>query len=103
MSDLKKESVSLHKAAAKLAKVSHHTAKPIVEFTAASKDLSAFGAPGSLMSITGDIHDGMETLAKLTKGLDEEWKGEAKFLGDVSDAFDLLDALLAAAAPKKKG
>ncbi|CAM5377151.1 hypothetical protein SVIOM342S_06657 [Streptomyces violaceorubidus] len=45
----------------------------------------------------------MTTLAELTKQLDEEWETEAKFLGDVSDAFDLLEVLLTAAAQAKKG
>ncbi|WP_167545765.1 hypothetical protein [Streptomyces viridochromogenes] len=45
----------------------------------------------------------MTTLAKLTKQLDEEWEAEAKLIGEISDAFDLVDILLAAQARAKKG
>ncbi|WP_406330417.1 hypothetical protein [Streptomyces sp. NBC_00203] len=103
MSDLKKEAASLHKAASGLRKVGHHTAKPLQEFKAESDDLGALGKLGSLLGATEDIREGMHTLAKLTKQLDEEWQAEAKLMGDVSDAFDLLDILLAAAAQAKKG
>ncbi|WP_326722763.1 MULTISPECIES: hypothetical protein [unclassified Streptomyces] len=103
MADLKKEAESLDKAATALRKVSHHTTKPLHEFKAESNDLSALGALGSLMSATDDIRGGMRTLAKLTHALDEEWHAEAKLMGEVSDAFDLLDVLLAAAARGEKG
>lgn len=93
----------MHKAASGLRKVGHHTAKPLQEFKAESHDLSALGALGDLLSATNEIREGMTTLAKLTKQLDEEWEDEAKLLGEVSDAFDLLDVLLAAAAQAKKG
>ncbi|MER6335818.1 MULTISPECIES: hypothetical protein [Streptomyces] len=81
----------------------HHTAKPLQEFESASQDLSALGALGSLLGAKDDIEEGMTTLAKLTKQLDDEWETEAKFLGDVCDAFDLLEVLLTAAAQAKKG
>lgn len=105
MSDLKKEAESLHTAATGLRGTGHHTAKPLQEFKAASHDLSALGALGSLLGAKGEIEKGMNTLAKLTQDLHEEWEAEAKFMGEVSDAFDLLDILLAAAAgkPGKKG
>ncbi|MFJ8083594.1 hypothetical protein ACIQ6Y_23670 [Streptomyces sp. NPDC096205] len=103
MSDLKKEATSLHKAATGLRAVGHHTAKPLQEFKAESHDLDALGALGSLLGAKDEIREGMTTLAKLTQDLEEEWETEAKFLGDVSDAFDLLDVLLAAAARAKKG
>ncbi|GHA56900.1 hypothetical protein GCM10010330_05610 [Streptomyces tendae] len=103
MADLAKEAASLHKAASGLRAVGHHTAKPLQEFESASHDLSALGALGSLLGAKGDIEEGMTTLAKLTKQLDEEWETEAKFLGDVCDAFDLLEVLLTAAAQAKKG
>ncbi|TLS42763.1 hypothetical protein FE633_29380 [Streptomyces montanus] len=103
MSDLKKEAESLHKAASALRKVPDHTTKPLHDFKAASHDLSALGALGSLLSATDDIRDGMETLTKVTKALDEEWQAEAKLIGEISDAFDLLDILIAAAARAKKG
>ncbi|MET8182217.1 hypothetical protein [Streptomyces sp. NPDC005336] len=45
----------------------------------------------------------MTTLTKLTKQLDEEWEAEAKLIGEVSDAFDLLDVLIAASAQEKRG
>ncbi|MDQ0935259.1 hypothetical protein [Streptomyces turgidiscabies] len=45
----------------------------------------------------------MTTLSKLTRQLEEEWEAQAKLIGDVSDAFDLLDLLLAAQARAKKG
>lgn len=45
----------------------------------------------------------MTTLSKLTKQLDDEWDAEAKLIGEISDAFDLLDLLLAAQARAKKG
>jgi hypothetical protein len=102
MSDLKKEAESLEKAATALGKVGHHTAKPLHEFKAESDDLSALGKLGSLLNATQDIRDGMHKLAKLTHALDEEWQAEAKLMGEVSDAFDLLDVLLAAAARGKK-
>ena len=81
----------------------HHTTKPLQEFKAESHDLGALGKLGSLLGATEDIREGMTTLAKLTKQLDEEWEAEAKLLGEVCDAFDLLDLLLAAAARAKKG
>ncbi|MFG2541330.1 hypothetical protein ACGFOM_02775 [Streptomyces sp. NPDC048594] len=79
------------------------TAKPLREFESASHDLSALGALGSLLGAKDDIEEGMTTLAKLTRQLDEEWETEAKFMGDVSDAFDLLEVLLTAVARAKKG
>jgi len=103
MSDLKKEATSLHKAATGLSRVGHHTAKPLQEFKAASHDLDALGKLGSLLGATDEIREGMTTLANLTKALDEEWETEATLMGEVSDAFDLLDILLAAAARAKKG
>ncbi|WP_217546134.1 hypothetical protein [Streptomyces sp. GbtcB6] len=103
MSDLKKEAVSLHTAASGLRALGHHTAKPLHEFKAAAHDLSALGALGSLLGAKGQVQEGMTTLAKLTAQLDEEWQAEAKLMGEVSDAFDLLDVLLAASARAKKG
>ncbi|MGW3284422.1 hypothetical protein ACWDR3_07255 [Streptomyces sp. NPDC001002] len=103
MSDLKKEAASLHKAASGLRRVEQHTAKPLQEFRAQSHDLGALGALGALLSATDEIREGMTTLAELTGRLHEEWEGEAKLMGDVSDAFDLLDVLLAAAAQAEKG
>ncbi|WP_406446407.1 hypothetical protein OHB14_45180 [Streptomyces sp. NBC_01613] len=103
MSDLKKEAKSMHKAASGMRGVGHHTAKPLQEFRAQSHDLGALGALGSLMSATEEIREGMTTLAKLTRQLDEEWEAEAKLIGEVSDAFDLLDVLIAAAAQAKRG
>ncbi|MFE9704463.1 hypothetical protein [Streptomyces sp. NPDC005930] len=103
MADLAKEAASLHKAASGLRGVSRYTAKPLQEFESASHDLSALGALGSLLGAKDDIKEGMTTLVKLTKQLDEEWETEAKFMGDVSDAFDLLEVLLTAAAQAEKG
>ena len=103
MSDLKKEATSLHKAASGLRGVGHHTAKPLQQFEAQSHDLGALGALGSLLGAKSEIEKGMTTLVKLTKQLDEEWEAEAKLMGDVSDAFDLLDILIAAAAQAEKG
>ncbi|PPS71847.1 MULTISPECIES: hypothetical protein [Streptomyces] len=93
----------MNKAASGLRHVGHHTAKPLQEFKAQSHDLSALGALGSLLSATEEIREGMATLAKLTGQLEDEWEAEAKLLGEISDAFDLLDLLLAAAARAKKG
>ena len=103
MSDLKKEAASMHKAASRLRAVGHHTAKPLNEFKAQSHQLDALGKLGSLLGATKEIREGMTTLAKLTKQLDEEWEAEAGLLGEVSDAFDLLDVLLAAATRAKTG
>ncbi|MFJ2610218.1 hypothetical protein ACIQOU_29850 [Streptomyces sp. NPDC091279] len=103
MSDLKKEAESLHKAASALGKAGQHTMKPLHDFKEASHDLSALGALGSLIGVADKIRDGMTTLAKVTHALDEEWQAEAKLMGDVSDAFDLLDLLLSAAAKATKG
>ncbi|MER7836818.1 hypothetical protein ABTY98_13105 [Streptomyces sp. NPDC096040] len=103
MSDLKKEAASMHKAASGLRGVGQHTAKPLQQFEAQSHDLGALGALGSLLGAKGEIEQGMATLVKLTKQLDEEWEAEAKLIGEVSDAFDLLDVLIAAAAQEKKG
>ncbi|MGW1875926.1 hypothetical protein [Streptomyces sp. NPDC001975] len=103
MSDLKKEAASMHKAASGLRGVGHHTAKPLQQFEAQSHDLGALGALGSLLGAKGEIEQGMTTLAKLTRQLGEEWDAEAKLIGEVSDAFDLLDVLIAAAAQEKKG
>lgn len=103
MWDLKKEAASMHKAASGLRGVGQHTAKPLQQFQAQSHDLGALGALGSLLSATSEIREGMTTLAKLAKQLDEEWEAEAKLIGEVSDAFDLLDVLIAAAAQGKKG
>ncbi|MGW7426896.1 hypothetical protein ACWGJB_44115 [Streptomyces sp. NPDC054813] len=103
MSDLKKEAASMHKAASGLRGVGHHTAKPLQQFEAQSHDLGALGALGSLLGAKGEIEQGMTTLAKLTRQLGEEWDAEARLIGEVSDAFDLLDVLIAAAAQEKKG
>ena len=106
MSDLKKEAASLHKAASGLRGVGQHTAKPLQQFQVQTHDLGALGALGalgSLLSATGEIREGMTTLARLAKQLDEEWEAEAKLIGEVSDAFDLLDVLIAAAAQGEKG
>ncbi|WP_106964540.1 hypothetical protein [Streptomyces sp. HGB0020] len=103
MPDLKKEATSMHKAASGLRGVGHHTAKPLQEFRAQSHDLGALGALGSLLGAKGEIEKGMTTLVKLTKALEEEWEAEAKLMGDVSAAFDLLDVLIAAAVQEKKG
>ncbi|MET7455005.1 hypothetical protein ABZT03_24545 [Streptomyces sp. NPDC005574] len=103
MSDLSKEAASMRKAASGLRGVGQqHTAKPLQEFEAESHDLSALGALGSLLSATEEIREGMTTLAKLTGQLTEEWEAEAKLIGEVSDAFGLLDVLLAAAARPAK-
>ena len=93
----------MHKAASGLRGVGHHTARPLQQFRAQSHDLGALGALGSLLSATGEIREGMTTLARLTQQLDEEWEAEAKLIGEVSDAFDLLDVLIAAAAQGEKG
>ncbi|WP_369391120.1 hypothetical protein AB5J72_28375 [Streptomyces sp. CG1] len=103
MSDLKKEAASLHKAASGLRGLGHHTAKPLQEFKTAADHLDALGALGALLGAKSQVHEGMKTLAKLTAGLDEEWQAEAKLMGEVSDAFDLLDVLLAASARAQKG
>ncbi|MFE4961351.1 hypothetical protein [Streptomyces sp. NPDC056660] len=103
MSDLKKEAASMHKAASGLRGVGHHTAKPLQQFEAQSHDLGVLGALGSLLGAKGEIEQGMATLAKLTRQLGEEWDAEAKLIGEVSDAFDLLDVLIAAAAQGEKG
>ena len=103
VSDLKKEAASLHKAASGLRGVGQHTAKPLQQFQVQTHDLGALGALGSLLSATGEIREGMTTLARLAKQLDEEWEAEAKLIGEVSDAFDLLDVLIAAAAQGEKG
>ncbi|EFL34120.1 predicted protein [Streptomyces viridochromogenes DSM 40736] len=63
--------------------------------------VNAWATPAALL--VDDIQDGMTTLAKLTKQLDEEWEAEAKLIGEISDAFDLVDILLAAQARAKKG
>ncbi|EST30567.1 hypothetical protein [Streptomyces roseochromogenus] len=101
MSDLKKQASSMHKAASGLRGVGQHTAKPLAEFSAQQHDLKALGALGSLLGAKSEIEKGMATLSKLTKQLEQEWESEAKFIGEVSDAFDLLDVLLAAAQGKK--
>ncbi|MEV6765252.1 hypothetical protein AB0N16_32345 [Streptomyces sp. NPDC051105] len=93
----------MHKAATGLRGVGHHTAKPLQQFEAQSHDLGALGALGSLLGAKGEIEQGMATLAKLTRQLGEEWDAEAKLIGEVSDAFDLLDVLIAAAAQGEKG
>lgn len=93
----------MHKAASALRSVEHHSAKPLREFEAASHDLDALGALGSLLGAKSEIEEGMTILGKLGKQLDEEWEAEAKLIGEVSDAFDLLDVLLAIAARAKKG
>ncbi|MFF1378356.1 hypothetical protein [Streptomyces sp. NPDC058308] len=102
MSDLRKDAESLHKAATALGKADDHTRKPLHDFKSASYDMSAFGVLGSLMGAKDDIQDGMDTIAELTASLHKEWEAEAKFMGDVSDAFDLLDVLLSAAARARK-
>jgi hypothetical protein len=103
VSDLAKDAASMAKGSAGLRGAPHHTAKPLHDFKAASHDLSALGALGSLLKATGEIRDGMNTLSALTTSLGEEWNAEAKLLGEVSDAFDLLDVLLSQAARGKKG
>ena len=98
-----KEAASMHRAASGMRSVGHHTAKPLQQFEAQSHDLGALGALGSLLGAKGEIEKGMTTLVKLAKALDEEWEAEAKLIGDVSTAFDLLDVLIAAAAQAGKG
>lgn len=104
VSDLKKQASSMNKAASGLRSVGRdHTAKPLAEFTAQQHDLGALGALGSLLGAKSEIEKGMTTLSKLTKQLEDEWSAEAKLIGEVSDAFDLLDLLIAAEAKAKKG
>jgi len=86
MSDLKKTATSMHKAASGPRGVGHHTTKPLREFMAQSYDL---GALGSLPSATDETREG--------------WEAEAKLVGEVSDAWDLLDVLVAAAAHNGEG
>jgi hypothetical protein len=93
----------MHKAASGLRGVGQHTAKPLQQFDAQSHDLDALGALGSLLGAKSEIQQGMTTLVKLTKQLQDEWEAEAKLIGEVSDAFDLLDVLIAAEAQGKKG
>ena len=93
----------MHKAASGLRGVGHHTAKPLQQFEAQCHDLDALGALGSLLGAKSEIEKGMTTLVKLAKQLDEEWEAEAKLIGEVSTAFDLLDVLIAAAAQAGKG
>ncbi|WP_037958624.1 hypothetical protein [Streptomyces violens] len=94
MSDLKKDTESIRTGAKALGRVTHHTARPLQAFSGQAQDLSALGALGSLLGAKDDIAEGMDTLARLTRELNEEWEDEAKAMTDVSDAFDLLDALL---------
>ncbi|MHC3475511.1 hypothetical protein ACYF6T_43555 [Streptomyces sp. 7R007] len=103
MSDLKKTAASMHTAASGLRSVGQHTARPLQQFEAQSRDLDALGALGSLLGAKSEIEQGMRTLTKLTKALEEEWEAEAKLVGEVSDAFDLLDVLIAAEAQAGKG
>lgn len=93
----------MHTAASGLRTVGHHTSKPLAAFKEQQGDLKALGALGSLLGAKDEIEKGMTTISKLTKQLEDEWEAEAKLIGDVSDAFDLLDILLAAAARAKKG
>ncbi|MEH0421096.1 hypothetical protein [Streptomyces sp. B21-083] len=97
-----KDSESIATAAPLLRKAPHHIAKPLHDFKTASQDLSALGALGALMSATDDVREGMETLAEVAKDLVEEWQGEAKLMTDLSEAFDVLDVLLEAAARGRK-
>jgi len=101
MGDLGKDSESIAKAAPRLRKAPQHIAKPLHAFKSASHDLSALGALGALMSATDDVREGMETLAEVAADLVDEWHGEAKLMTDLSEAFDVLDALLEAAARGK--
>ncbi|MDO0927545.1 hypothetical protein QQY24_19790 [Streptomyces sp. TG1A-8] len=103
MSDLEKVAVSMSKAASGLRSVGQHTSKPLADFKAQQHDLKALGALGSLLGAKDEIEKGMATLSKLTEQLEEEWETQAGLIGEVSDAFDLLDALLAAQARAKKG
>ncbi|MFF1381809.1 hypothetical protein [Streptomyces sp. NPDC058308] len=103
MGDLGKDSESIAKAAPLLRKSPHHIAKPLQDFKAASHDLSALGALGALMSATDDVREGMEELAQAAEQLSGAWRDEAKLMTDLSEAFDLLDLLLEAAAQGKKG
>ncbi|WP_306334625.1 hypothetical protein [Streptomyces sp. KL118A] len=102
MGDLGKDSESIAKAAPLLRRAPHHIAKPLHDFKGASHDLSALGALGALMSATDDVREGMETLAEVAEDLVDEWHGEAKLMTDLSEAFDVLDVLLEAAARGKK-
>lgn len=94
MSDLKKDAESIRTGAKALRRVTHHTARPLQAFSEQGHDLSALGALGSLLSAKDDIAEGMDTLSRLTRDLNEEWEDEAKAMTDISDAFDRLDALL---------
>jgi uncharacterized protein YukE len=99
VSDLKKEATSLYKAASGLRAVGHHTAKPLQEFKAASHDLSALGALGSLLGAKDEIleflgitdpavdPDGAREIARkwrhLATGLDDAAEAARKALADV--------------------
>lgn len=103
MADLKVEAVSLRKSAGKLRRAPQHVTHPLKEFTAASKDLSAFGALGTLLGAKGDVQDGMNRISGLVEKLEQEWHQEAKGLKDVGKALDELDERLQKANPKKQG
>jgi hypothetical protein len=68
VSDLKKEAKSMTRAASGLRGTGHHTAKPLQQFEAASRDLDALGALGSLLGAKDEIEKGMTTLNSLRLG-----------------------------------
>ncbi|GAA0491363.1 hypothetical protein [Streptomyces olivaceiscleroticus] len=103
MSDLKKDAESIRTGAEALGRVTHHTSRPLQAFKEQAQDLSALGALGSLLGAKDDIAEGMATLARLTRELNEEWEDEAKAMNTISDAFDLLDALLGGQGGTDKG
>jgi hypothetical protein len=76
---------------------------PLREFTAASQDLSAFGALGSLLKATGEIRDGMTQLSKIVGSLGAEYDAESTGLGDVAKVFDEVDVALSRAASTRQG
>ncbi len=102
MADLKTEADSLSKAAARMLHAADPSVHPLSEFKAASHDLSAFGALGSLLKATGEIRDEMHQLSDVVRALQDEWHAEGKAIGDVGKVLDEVDRLLEEALPRQR-
>ena len=103
MADLRTEGASLEAAASGMSRVSDPLTGPLREFTAASHDLSAFGALGSLLKATGEIKDGMTQLSSIVGSLGAEYDAEGVGLRDVAKVFAEVDAELTKAASTRQG
>jgi hypothetical protein len=95
VADLKTEGESLTRGSAKMTAAARPLEAPLKQFSAASHDLSAFGALGSLLKATGEIQHGMTQLSGVVSALGAEYEAEGRAMKDVGTVFGQVDAMLA--------